>query len=236
MHHAVTRAPQGISVSPLLPQPEGYVPHMCMHPASLTPCMSTDRPDKHRGVCTIVIGDTAHRIIAKAVLSITGPDIQDVSGCQQLCGGQISVIEGAIHAARSAFESEDSKAALLADATNAFTTLNRQTALHNIRRFCPPAATILINTYKAPTHELFVDGSTILLQKGITQGETLAMAMYGPATIPLITRLDGPCKQIWYADDSAAFGIIEQLRDWWGKLTSEGPCFRYFANPSKPGL
>ena len=40
--------------------------------------------DKHPGVRPIVIGDTAHRIIAKAVLSIIGPDIQDVSGCQQL--------------------------------------------------------------------------------------------------------------------------------------------------------
>ena len=60
--------------------------------------------------------------------------------------------------------------------------------------------------------------------------------MYGLATIPLITRLDGLCKQVWYADDSAAFGTIEQLRGWWDRLTTEGPSFGYFANPSKTWL
>ena len=119
------------------------------------------------------------------MLSIIGPDIQDASGYQQLCGGQISGIEAAIHAARSVFESEDCEAALLVDTTNAFNTLNRQTALHNIRRLCPPVATILINTYRALT-ELFVDGDTTLSQEGITQGDPLAMAMYGLATIPLL--------------------------------------------------
>ena len=92
--------------------------------------------------------------------------------------------------------------ALLVDATNAFNALNRQVALHNIRRLCPPIATILINSYRCPT-ELFVDGDIILSQEGTTQGDPLAMAMYGLATIPLIRRLDGLCTQVWYADDSA---------------------------------
>ena len=127
------------------------------------------------------------------------------------------------------------QAALLVDATNAFNALNCQTALHNIRRLCPPVATILINSYRAPT-ELFVDGDIILSQEGTTQGDPLAMAMYGLAIIPLITRLDGLCKQVWYADDSAAFGTIEQLRGWWDRLTTEGPSFGYFANPSKTWL
>ena len=74
--------------------------------------------DKHPGVRPIGTGDSSRRIIAKAVLSIIGPAIQDVSVCQQLCGGQISGIEGAIHAAKSAFESEDCEAALLIDATD----------------------------------------------------------------------------------------------------------------------
>ena len=42
--------------------------------------------------------------------------------------------------------------------------------------------------------------------------------------------------QAWYADDSAAFGKITQLRDWWDKLTTDGPSFGYFANPSKTWL
>ena len=107
--------------------------------------------DKNPGVRPIGIGDTARRIIAKAVLIITRPDVQDASGCLQLCGGQISGIEAAVHAVRTAFESDDNEAVLLVDASNAFNSLNRQVALQNIRRLCPPLATILINTYRAPT-------------------------------------------------------------------------------------
>ena len=57
--------------------------------------------------------------------------------------------------------------------------------------------------------------------------------MYGLATIPLIRRLDGLCKQIWYADDSAAIGTVEQLHAWWNRLATEGQAFGYFPNPSK---
>ena len=56
-----------------------------------------------------------------------------------MCGGQISGIEAAVHAARQAFDSAE------CEATNAFNSLNRQVALYNIRRLCPPIATILVN-------------------------------------------------------------------------------------------
>ena len=158
--------------------------------------------DKHPGVRPINVGDAAHRIIAKAVLSIIG--------CLQMCGGQISGIEAAVHATRSAFESDRCEAVLLVDATNAFNALNCQVALHNIRHLCPPIATILINSYRSP-NELFVNGDIILSQEGTIQGDPLAMPMYGLATIPLIRRLDGLCKQIWYADNSAAIGTVKQL-------------------------
>ena len=118
------------------------------------------------------------------------------------------------------------------DDTNAFNTLNRQVALHNIRCLCPSVATILINSYRSPIN-LFVDGDVILSQEGTTQGDPLAMPMYGLATIPLIRRLNGLCKQVWYADDSAAIGKIEQLRAWWDRLVKQGPAFGYFPNPSK---
>ena len=158
-----------------------------VHPSSITPLLACRliALDKHPGVRPIGIGDTARQIIAKAVLSIIKPDIQDATGCQQMCGGQICGIEAAVHAARQAFDSENCEAALLIDATNAFNSLNRQTALQNIRCLCPLIATILVNSYRAPT-ELFVDNDVILSQEGTTRGDPLAMAMYGLATIPLI--------------------------------------------------
>ena len=147
--------------------------------------------DKNPGVRPIGIGDTAWRIIAKAVLSVVKPDIQEASGCLQMCGVQIGGIEAAVHAVRAALDSNDTEAVLLVDATNAFNFLNRQVALQNIRRLCRPLATILINTYRAPT-ELFVDGDILLFQEGTTQGDPLAMPMYAlaaVATIPLTKRL-----------------------------------------------
>ena len=100
--------------------------------------------DKQPGVRPIGVGDTARRIIAKAVLSIVGPDIQDGSGCLQMCGGQISGIEAAVHVTRFAFESDRYEALLLVDATKAFNALTRQVALQNIRHLCPPY--LLIHT------------------------------------------------------------------------------------------
>ena len=123
--------------------------------------------DKNPDVRPIGIGDTVRQILAKAVLSVVKLDIQEASGCLQMCGRQVSGIEVAGHGARTAFDSNDTETVLLVDATNAFNSLNHQVALHNIRRLCPPLATILINMYRAPT-DLFVDGDTLQSQEGTT--------------------------------------------------------------------
>ena len=80
------------------------------------------------------------------------------------------------------------------------------------RKLRRPIATVLVNTYRRPT-ELFVDGDTLLSQEGTTQGDRLAMPMYGLATIPLIRKLEGQYKQVWYANNSAAIGKIDHLRE-----------------------
>ena len=152
--------------------------------------------------------------------------MQDISGCLQLCSGQISGIEAAVHAVRTAFESDENEAVLLVDASNAFNSLNRQVALHNIRRLCPLLATTMINTYQAPT-ELFVDGDTILSQDGTTQGDPLVIPMYALVTVPLIKKLHGNYKQVWYADDAAAVGRIVDLHNWWDKISTSGPGFAW---------
>lgn len=53
--------------------------------------------DKNPGVRPIGIGDTARRIIAKAILFVVKLDVQDseATGSLQLCGGQIAGIEAA---------------------------------------------------------------------------------------------------------------------------------------------
>lgn len=72
-------------------------------PASLTPLMASRfiALNKNPGVRPIGIGDTARRIIAKAILNIIRQDVQEAAGSVQLCAGQISGIEAAVHAVRT---------------------------------------------------------------------------------------------------------------------------------------
>ena len=124
---------------------------------------------------------------------------------------------------------------LLVDASNAFNSLNRKTALHNIRSLCPTLSTILINTYRSDP-VCFVDGDTLHSREGTTQGDPLAMPMYDIATMPLIQALQRDVKQVWYADDASATGGVNQLRNWWRSLCDIGPSFGYYPNPSKTWL
>ena len=190
--------------------------------------------NKHPGVCPIGVCETS-RIIAKAILSITRGDIQDAAGSLQLCAGQIAGTEAAVHAARETFSNESTEAILFVDASNAFNSLNRQAALHNIRHLCPSIATILINTYRDRT-DLFVEGSSLLSQEGTTQGDPLAMPMYALATIPLIHSLPDNVQQAWYADDASAAGQLKDLQIWWDALVSSGSDYGYHANATKTWL
>ena len=95
--------------------------------------------DKYPGVRPIGIGEVHRRIITKAILILLKQDILDAAGTIQVCAGQESGCEAAIHAMRQIFADEETEGALLVDATNA---LNRQAALHNISIMCPPLAQV----------------------------------------------------------------------------------------------
>ena len=161
--------------------------------------------------------------------------IQAAAGSHQLCVGQIAGMEDAVHAVRSVFNHNDSDAILLVDATNAFNSLNRSVALHNIQQLCPPLARIFIYTYRCPASS-FVSGDTILSEEGTSQGDPLAMPMYAIAMIPLIRCLNNDVTQVWYADDACACGRLSSLCQCWDKLCKLGPGFGYFPNASKTWL
>ena len=191
--------------------------------------------DKCPGVRPIGVGEVVRRIVGKAILSVIGVEIQQSAGSLQLCAGQPSGCEAAIHALRHIYDEDSTQAALLVDASNAFNNLNRQLALANISTLCPVFSRILINTYRSDA-KLFVGGETILSQEGTTEGDPLAMAMYALALVPMIAKLSNVVKQIWYADDAVAAGLLTDLRTWWDMLCDIGPQFGYFVNSSKTFL
>ena len=85
---------------------------------------------------------------------------------------------------------------------------------------------------------MFIEDETTLSKEGTTQGDPLAMSMYGVAILPLIKKLNNLCKQLWFANDAAAGGEINHLSvsEWRSKLNSLGPAFGYHPNPSKTWL
>ena len=140
---------------------------------------------------------------------------------------------------RHIFQSPESEGVLLVDATNAFNSLNRQAALHNISVTCPPLAQILINTYRAPIRLIVTWSGEIASTEGTTQGDPLAMAMYALAITPLIHQLSSRCsgvQQAWFADDATGASTCTNLKSWWNELSTQGPAFGYYPNRSKTYL
>ena len=80
--------------------------------------------DKCLGVRPIGIGETFRRIIGRVIARVLSADIQAAAGPLQLCAGYKSGSESAVHAMRQVFESSETEAVIIVDATNAFNLLN----------------------------------------------------------------------------------------------------------------
>ena len=194
--------------------------------------------DKNPGIRPIGIGEVLRRIMGKTVVMFLKPEIINSVGPLQLSAGQEGGCEAACHAMSDIFAEDDCQGVLLVDATNAFNSLNRQTALHNIRHTCPEFATYLINTYRNPSKLFLPDGNHLLSKEGTTQGDNCASGFYSISTLMLLQELSliVGCKNIWYADDGGAGGYLESLKAWWDKLLIIGPPIGYFPNATKTWL
>ena len=84
---------------------------------------------------------------------------------------------------------------------------------------------------------LYIGKLTNLSQEGTTQGDPLAMAMYGIRVPPLITSLNNDSlTQKRDADDDSVVGKLKDIRALFGKLTQLGPKYTQLGTSSlKPG-
>ncbi len=117
------------------------------------------------------ISEIPRRIISKAILWILSPDIQDAAGPLQACAGQVGGCEAAIHAMRQIFINPEAEGALLIDAENAFNSIIRIAALHNISIICPPFSQVLINSYRNQVRMVVPGKGEIASCEGTTQGD-----------------------------------------------------------------
>ena len=69
----------------------------------------------------------------------------------------------------------------------------------------------------------------------MTQGDSIAMFLYGVATLPLISSLKDTNKwnQFWSADDSCVAGSLNNVKEWYLCLSELGPLYGYFPEPRK---
>ncbi|XP_068696931.1 uncharacterized protein [Montipora foliosa] len=136
---------------------------------------------------------------------------------------------------RNIFHADETDAALLVDASNAFNSLSRAAALSNIRVLCPLIATYVTNVYRIPARLFVVGGNELKSAEGSTQGDPLAMLMCAISLQPLISLLHNrsTAKQCWFADDATGVGPLEEVKQWWDELRGAGPPLGYYPNPKK---
>ncbi|EDO26574.1 predicted protein [Nematostella vectensis] len=164
----------------------------------------------------IGVGEVLRRIIGKCVTKVLKQDIVESSDSLQVCAGQKSGSEAAVHAVYNLFQHEQTDAVMLVDASNAFNSVNRAAALHNIRVLCPTLAPFVINTYRLPARLSVAGGKELVSAEGTTQGDPLAMSMYALSLQPLISRLQAATQvnQCWFADDATGCGSLDDVRQW----------------------
>ena len=161
--------------------------------------------NKDPGIRPIGVGEVLRRIVGKSISWCLKDEIQEAAGPLQMSSGLEGGSEAAIHAMRNIFETESADGVILVDASNAFNSMNRTVALHNIQYICPPLAVVLINTYRRPSRLILPGGKEILSLEGTTQGDPLAMQFYALTVTPLITTLRiliPEVSQVWLADDA----------------------------------
>ena len=111
-----------------------------------------------------------------------------------MCAGLKAGIKGGIHAIQQIWDdnnNDDEWGFLLVDAKNAFNELNRTLMLWTVRHLWPSGAKFAFNCYKH--HSTLIirsskieDMASISSEEGVTQGDVLAMILYGLALLPII--------------------------------------------------
>ena len=90
------------------------------------------------------------------------------------------------------FEKPETDAILLIDAENVFNSLTGVLALKHVEIIFPASHQALANSNKHPSN-LYVNHTVLTSTESATQGDTLAMAMYGIEIIPLVELLQNKC-------------------------------------------
>jgi len=112
--------------------------------------------------------------------------------------------------------------------------------LYVVPHMWPSGARFCMNCYKFWPILILRDrnGTTLRIfsKEGVTQGDPIAMYMYGVGITPMIREMKKQCpgfKDSWYADDGAGQGHFEDIREYLNKLTVVGKVYNYYPEIQK---
>ena len=182
--------------------------------------------DKNPVLRLIDVGEMLRKIVGKVTVSTLRDNIITSVGPLQVCAGQESGSEAAVHIMSKMYKEEHTEAVLLADAANAFDFVNRKVFLHNINVVCPSISIYVQNCYTLPSRLFIIRGTEIQSSEGTTQVDPVAMPIYMLSVIPHVlmvleitnTNKNSDAKMVAYADDFSAAGSISSLKYWWDTL------------------
>jgi hypothetical protein len=135
----------------------------------------------------------------------------------------------------------DAESASLFDARNGFNELHRYQMLWNVRHRWAKGSRLAFNCYRHFNLIIFRRGSGRLAyvvtgQEGVSQGDPLAMILYGVALLPLVEKLRVAVPEAttpWFADDAAAIGNALDNATALEFLAHEGKAYGWYAEPEK---
>ena len=146
-------------------------------------------------------------------------------------------IEGAIHAAKALVDQYRLKkdwGFLLVDAQNAFNEGNRMAMLWTVQHEWPSGAQFAFNCYQhwgTLVCRGLVEALILYSKKRETQGDPLAMVIYGLGLLLLIRelarRVTGP-RHFWFMDDAGVGTKLTVIGEFWTHLCELGPRFGYY--------
>jgi hypothetical protein len=119
----------------------------------------------------------------------------------------------------------------LVDARNGFNELSRKAMLWTVRHRWPAGARFSFNCYRHSAllvvrHDESHSCEILQSREGVTQGDPLAMVLYGLALVPLAEKLRAAVPealQPWYADDAAVAGRTGDIAKVMARLQEWGP-------------
>jgi hypothetical protein len=135
----------------------------------------------------------------------------------------------------------DAEGVTLVDASNGFNELNRYAMLWNVGHRWPKGRRLAFNSYRHFNICIVRKGTgapafMIFGEEGLSQGDPLAMVLYGVALMPLAEHLRKFLPDVltpWYADDAAAAGNAERSAMALKFLKVYGPIYGYYPEPEK---